>query len=46
MYPLTGFKEVVQVFYKAFPGTILVPIEEEAAKRAVFSYHGLSMWSG
>jgi hypothetical protein len=30
---------------QAFPGTILVPAEEEALKQAVAPYKGLSFWS-
>jgi hypothetical protein len=32
--PSAGFEEAVEAFPKAFPGTILVPTEEEALKQA------------
>jgi hypothetical protein len=43
--PSAGFEEIIKVFYKTFPGTILVPAEEEALKQVIAPYNGLSMWS-
>jgi hypothetical protein len=41
--PSAGFEKVVGVFPKAFPGTIVVPTEEEPLKLAIALYKGLSI---
>jgi hypothetical protein len=43
--PSAGFEEVVETLPKTFPGTILVPAEEEALRQAMAPYKGLTMWS-
>jgi hypothetical protein len=43
--PSTGFEEVVETLPKVFPGTILVPAEEEALRQAMAPYKGLILWS-